>query len=186
MTTGQWILLIVVVAVIVVLVALLARRRGRRKQLRDQFGPEYERAVAERGDVKAAESDLLDRRRRREQLEIRPLSPEAQTRYAEEWRLIQLRFVDNPDATIGDADRLVTQVMRDRGYPIEDFERRAADLSVDHPTVVENYRMGHATAEAHAAGKATTEDLRQAVIHYRALFEQLLGGDDTARRGEVS
>jgi hypothetical protein len=185
MTTGQWILLIVVVAVIVALVALLALRRRRRQQLRQQFGPEYERAVEERGDVKAAESDLLDRQRRREQLEIRPLTPEAQTRYAEEWRLIQLRFVDNPDASIGDADRLVTQVMRERGYPIEDFERRAADLSVDHPTVVENYRTGHATALAHADGRATTEDLRQAVIHYRALFEQLLDGEDTARRGEV-
>ncbi|HEX2031864.1 MAG TPA: hypothetical protein VHL78_10755 [Actinomycetota bacterium] len=169
--------LVIIVVVVVIAAAIavwLGMRQRRRVALRQTFGPEYDRTVEDRGDARAAERELIDRRERRERLDIRPLAPDARQRYAEAWRLVQERFVDRPAESVQDADRLVQQVMADRGYPIEDFEQRAADISVDHPELVENYRSAHAVA-ARGDGGASTEDLRRAMVHYRSLFNELLG-----------
>jgi hypothetical protein len=177
---------VVIVLAVVVLAGVAAwvvLGKRRTQHLREQFGPEYRRTVAERGDRRDAETELRERERRREELEIRPLEPAARERYLAEWRAVQARFVDDPEGTIGEADALVTAVMRERGYPIEDFEQRTADISVDHPEVVENYRAAHRISLASAEGRATTEDLRRATVHYRALFEELL---DTAEQKPVA
>ncbi len=168
------IVLAIVVVVVLAIVAWAIMQRQRSEELRQRFGPEYDRAVAERGDQRRAEAELEERRKRVEQLHIRLLTPEERERFAEAWRMTQARFVDEPSVAIEEADRLVTDVMETRGYPVGDFEQRAADISVDHPDVVSNYRAAHAIARANARGEANTEDLRQAMVHYRALFEDLL------------
>jgi hypothetical protein len=181
MPTWAWIIIIAVVAVVVLaaIAATLGRRR-RSEHLQERFGPEYERSVADRGDQRAAERELADRERKREKLDIVPLSADARSRYAESWRTVQARFVDDPSGAVVEADRLVTDVMRERGYPIDDFDQRAADISVDHPDVVENYRAAHEIYLTQEQGEAGTEDLRQAFVHYRALFEELLETPDRA------
>src|SRR5689334_5765600 len=176
-------MVIVIVAIIliaVVVAALLVSRQRRSQQLQQGFGAEYDRAVEERGgDRRAAEAELQERRQRREKFEVRELEPAARDRYAERWRAAQRRFVDEPGPAVGEADALVMEVMRDRGYPVADeFEQRAADVSVDHPQVVDNYRAAHAISARATAGEATTEDLRQAMVHFRALFVDLLGADE--------
>jgi ABC-type nickel/cobalt efflux system permease component RcnA len=172
--TWVWIL-IVAAAVVVLLVAAWALARSRRsRQLREGFGPEYERTVDETGSRRQAEAELAERQKRREDLDIRPLTPAARDRYLDRWQETQARFVDDPGGAVGDADRLVQEVMRERGYPTDDFEQRAADISVDHPNIVENYRSAHGIAQAHEHGEASTEDLRQSLVHYRTLFEELL------------
>ncbi len=187
MPTWLIVLIIVVAVAILLYVAWVTVRRRRTDRLRGQFGPEYERTVAERGDARAAESDLEARRRRREQLDIRPLTPSARARYADAWHAAQTRFVDTPNEAVREADVLVMEVMRERGYPTDDFEQRAADVSVDHPNLVSNYRKAHTIAQASADGSATTEDLRRAMVHYRSLFEELLeGGDEPRRTAEVT
>ncbi len=173
MNTGLLVLAVLVAALVLAGLWLLARRR-RSRRLRRQFGPEYERAVATAGSRQAAEAELEDRRLRREQLEIVGLDPGARDRHLRQWRLVQARFVDSPTEATRAADRLISEVMRERGYPVEDFEQRAADVSVDHPQVVDDYRAAHAIAEANERSEATTEDLRQALVHYRSLFEDLL------------
>jgi hypothetical protein len=173
MNTGL-LVLIVVVAVVVVAVLVVLARVQRTNRLRKQFGPEYDHAVAESGGRGAAESELEDRRLRRERLEIVPLDVAAREHYSEQWRLLQARFVDSPAEATRAADRLISEVMRQRGYPVEDFAQRAADISVDHPQVVDDYRTAHAIAEANERSEATTEDLRKALVHYRSLFEELL------------
>jgi hypothetical protein len=170
-----WVILGVVVLALIAVVAVGVIRRRRSQQLHDRFGPEYERTVERAGDRRAAEADLAARSDRREALDIRSLAPEARERYARVWQEIQRRFVDEPETAVADADRAIVEVMAERGYPIEDFDRRAADVSVDHPGVVENYRAAHAISERNSTGDATTEDLRQAMVHYRALFDELLG-----------
>jgi hypothetical protein len=178
----------VVIALVVLLVAAIGvaawlfRQNRRTQQLREDFGPEYGRAVRTYGDRGRAEAELQSRKERVEQLHLRRLSPEDQGRFAEAWRSVQARFVENPAAATRDADRLVAETMQARGYPVGDFERRAADISVDHPKVVENYRAAHAIALRNERGEASTEDLRQAMIHYRALFEELLEAGPTQRR----
>ena len=175
MDTWLWIVIALVVIVALALLAWSTLRTRRSKQLQEGFGPEYERVIEETGDKKEAERELRERRERREELDIRPLAPDARTRYAAEWRAVQERFVDEPEEAVREADRLVQQVMAERGYPVEDdFERRAADVSVDHPDVVENFREGHRLARDHETGNAGTESLRQAMVHFRSLFEQLL------------
>jgi hypothetical protein len=178
MDTWVWILIAIAAIVVIGLVAYVASRERRRKQLREGFGPEYERVVSEAPSQREAETELLERRKRYAQFDLRPLGEEERRRYVREWDTVQARFVDDPGGAIGDADDLIQQVMRDRGYPVEDFEQRADDLSVEHPEFVEHYRAGHAVARAHARGEASTESLRQALVHYRSLFENLLETGD--------
>lgn len=175
MPTWAWIVIIVAAAIVVLAVIAAVMRSRRSRQLREGFGPEYERTVDQTGGRRAAERELRERQDRREQLDIRELTPAARDRYATQWRDVQTRFVDDPGGAVREADRLVQQVMQERGYPTDDFEQRAADLSVDHPHVVENYRSAHRTWAANERGEASTEDLRQALVHYRALFDELLG-----------
>jgi hypothetical protein len=148
--------------------------RRRREELRQRFGPEYERAVHETGNRRRAEAELEQRQKRVEQLNIHPLSNEDRARFTEAWHGVQARFVDEPSEAIVQADRLVSEVMQTRGYPMGDFEQRAADISVTHPQVVENYRSARDVALANQRGDASTEDLRQAMVRYRALFAELL------------
>jgi hypothetical protein len=173
-TQLMWIIVGVVVVALVVVALVVARRRTS-AQLRQRFGPEYERTLRETGDVRRTDSALQARAARVERLHIRPLSTEDAQRFAERWRLVQAQFVDDPKAAVTEADRLIGEVMHQRGYPVGAFEQRVEDISVDHPDVVMNYRAARAIAEAHARGEASTEDLRQAMVHYRALYADLLG-----------
>jgi len=175
-----WVWVVIAAAAVVVLVAVIvaAQRKRRSASLRDRFGPEYDRTLESAGRRRDAERDLAEREKRREELDIRPLTPAARDRYAEQWRMTQERFVDVPTEAVSAADTLVMSVMRERGYPVDDFEERAATVSVDHPHVVDNYRAAHRMALAAGNGDATTEDLRQAMVHFRALFDELLGGGD--------
>lgn len=180
----QTMMMLVVIAVIAVLAlagAVLYSHRRRRAQLRARFGPEYDHAVEQHGNVQRAEAELAKREARVSKLHLRPLEPENARRYAEAWRRTQARFVDDPKGAVTEADKLVGEVMAARGYPLGDVEERAADLSVDHPRVVYNYREAHAIALRHSRGEATTEDLRQAFVHYRELFEDLLGAPEPVR-----
>lgn len=183
MPVWGWILIAVlaVIAVVAIVVALTATRsargRTRTEHLKDRFGPEYERTVGEVGEKRAAEKDLEAREKKREKLDIVPLSPEAREKYADSWRNVQTAFIDDPSNAVGDADRLVTHVMRDRGYPVDDFDRRAADISVDHPKIVENYRAAHSIYQSQEKGTVGTEAQREAFVHYRTLFEKLLETD---------
>jgi hypothetical protein len=152
-------------------------KQRKREALRGRFGPEYDRTVRDSDSRRAAESELQARERRREELDIRSLAPVARARYADEWGAVQAKFVDDPNTAVLDANGLVLRVMGDRGYPMEDFEQRAADISVDHPDVVENYRAAYRIAVLDRDGQAGTEDLRQAMVHYRSLFEELLGDE---------
>jgi hypothetical protein len=172
-----WLIIAIVVIVAIALAVWAATRKRRTETLRRQFGPEYDRTVDTSDNPRDAESELEQRRRRRAELDIRPLAPAARARYADDWRSVQARFVDDPQGAVGQADALVTQVMRERGYPMDDFDQRAADVSVDHPEVVGDYRAAHDISTRSSNGEAETEDLRQAMVHYRALFEQLLEGE---------
>jgi hypothetical protein len=168
-----WIVAAVVVVALVA--AVLAFTRGRRsKALRDQFGAEYHRTVDRLGSRAKAEAELADRQKRVGAFTIVPLAAADAERFTRDWKSLQSRFIDSPKGTLVEADRLVRDLMMKRGYPMGDFERRAADISVDHPALVENYRTAHDIAERSRTGAASTEDLRQAVIHYRALFDELL------------
>jgi hypothetical protein len=173
MDTWVWIV-IAAAAVVVVLLAVwaAARKKRRTSELREGFGPEYDRTVEEAGSRRRAESELAEREKRREALDITPLAPGARDRFADRWRTVQERFVDDPSGALNDAHVLVIEVMRERGYPTDDFEQRAADVSVDHPNVVENYRAAHAISER--GDDADTEEQRQGLVHYRALFDELL------------
>jgi hypothetical protein len=168
-----WVLLIVVLAVVVLAVAVLMRQR-RTTTLRDRFGPEYDRTIETSDDRRGAEQQLLDRARRRDKLDIRPLPEATRARYADHWRGIQERFIDDPAGSVGAAHGLLDQVMAERGYPTKDFEEQADLVSVDHPRVVENYRAAYAVYQRQSTGQASTEDLRDALVRYRSLFEELL------------
>ena len=178
MSAWVWVVLaIVVVAVLgVAMWQGLARRRSSRLQRR--FGPEYNRLVNSAESKRDAESELQAREERRRRLDIQPLSEAARDRYLRSWQADQARFVDDPRSAVASADSLIQSVMSERGYPVEDFEQRASDISVDHPRVVENYREGHRLAQASAGGDESTEDLRQAMRRYRALFDELLEDTD--------
>jgi hypothetical protein len=166
--------LIIVAILIVIAVALVSRRR-RSDQLRQRFGPEYDRTVSrQQGDMQRAEATLVEREKRVESFPLHELTPVDREAYAMEWAAVQRRFVDDPAAAVGSADRLINRAMTDRGYPMTHFEQRAADISVSYPSVVENYRAAHDIVLRHAEGNATTEELRQAMVHYRSLFDELL------------
>ena len=173
---------VIVGVVVLALLGVLVWQRQRSEALRARYGPEYERTVNTLGDKRRAESELLKRQERVEHLDIVPLSAQQQTTYLQQWRAVQSRFVDDPKGAVTDADRLVEDVMKTRGYPISNFDQRAADLSVHHPRVVENYRAARDIASRHRRGEATTEDLRQAMVHYRGLFQDLLEDREHAER----
>ena len=173
----------VIVALAIGAVAWMYTQRQRRERLRTHFGPEYDRAVREVGSPAKAEAVLADRARRVKEFNIRPLSEAQAEAFGREWHRVQALFVDDPNGAAAAAEHLVTQVMTARGYPIdEDFDTRAADLSVQHPRVVENYRVAKSLATRRARGEAATEELRQAVVNYRALFEDLLTTEKGAYR----
>ena len=174
----EWVWLVIALVVIAVVAAAVVARRKRSEDLRESFGPEYEHVAGQAGSERKAEAELAARRRRVEKFDIRELSDDERDGYRREWERVQLGFVDKPEAAVAEADALVQRVMGDRGYPVEDFEQRSADLSVDHPEIVANYRAAHGISMASSHGEATTEDLRQATIYYRALFTELLGDDD--------
>jgi FtsZ-interacting cell division protein ZipA len=167
---------VIVVAVIAIAAVLFEVSRKRRSAtLKQHFGSEYERAVLERGDSAKAEEELINREKRVQSFTIKPLTPTARERFREDWTQVQNRFVDDPAGAVGAADSLVSRVMAARGYPMADFEQRAADVSVSYPAVVQNYRAACVIVQRHGRGEAGTEDLRQAMVHYRSLFDELLG-----------
>jgi hypothetical protein len=181
-----WIIIAVVAVLVVIGVAYAvwsaSQRKRHSQELRQQFGPEYERVASRVKSPQQAESLLDERRKRVEQFHIRPLSEAERARYASAWRDVQAKFVDAPAEAVKDADGLVSEVMSARGYPMSSFEQQAADISVEHPRVVSNYRDAHALALKEQQGEASTEELRQAMVHYRSLFEELLGAEVPARR----
>jgi hypothetical protein len=184
-------LIVLVVAVILIIAVLLAwlyvrKRRRTTADLRQRFGPEYERAVREHGSERKAEEKLADREKRVEKLNIRDLDPIEHERFSKRWESVQSRFVDSPKGAVTEADDLVSSLMKTRGYPVSDFDQRAADISVDHPRVVENYRSAHEIALRVGKDEATTEDLRTAMIQYRSLFEELVQVSTTAKKREVA
>lgn len=173
-----WALVAVAALLVVALVVWRAVKARRTRTLQERFGPEYDRTVDRTDGRREAESDLAARAKRRDELEIRPLTTAAMMRYREQWQQVQTRFVDDPGGAVQSADSLIQSVLRERGYPMDDFEQRAADISVDHPHVVENYREGHRLSRT-----SDTEAQRQAMVHYRALFDELL--DDTSATSDA-
>ena len=172
--TQSWIILAAVVALGLVAIGAWFYRRKQSHNLQERFGPEYGRTVSELGGRTKGESELKAREKRVERLDILPLAPPEAARFTEAWRALQSRFIDNPKGVVVEAEQLVRELMEKRGYPMGDFERRAGDISVDHPDVVANYRSAQAIAVRDQRGSADTEELRKAVVHYRALFDELL------------
>lgn len=185
MDTRTMVPILIGIAVLIVIVALLVIRKRRSEQLKQRFGPEYDRLVKEHGGTSRAEAVLAEREKRVEKFSIRPLPPGERERYASEWANVQKRFVDDPAFAVTEADALVTKVMNARGYPMGDFEQRAADISVSYPAVVQNYRSARVVVIRNGSGKATTEDLRQAMVHYRSLFDELLASTNSQQTGVI-
>ena len=175
MDTRMLVALAIAALLIVVVVAIFAMRKRKSVQLKEHFGAEYDRVAAQQGDPRRAEAVLAERERRVEKFSIRTLPADERARYAQEWAAVQRRFVDDPAFAVTEADRLVVTVMTARGYPMSDFEQRAADISVTYPRVVDNYRSARAIVLRHGTGQSSTEDLRQAMVHFRSLFDELLG-----------
>lgn len=178
MPTWALILIILVVVAIVAGIATAAIRQRRTAALRNRFGPEYDRTVESSADQRAAESELRGRQRQRAKLDIKPLPEASRIRYGEEWRVVQERFVDQPTEAVGSADHLLQQAMTERGYPMGDFAAQSDLISVDHPEVVDNYRVAHAIRERTNSGQVSTEELRDALLRYRSLFEEMLRADE--------
>ena len=183
--------LIVLAAIVIVIIAVGAwlyvrKRRNTTTALRKKFGPEYERAVQAHGAGRKAEVKLEDREKRVAKLTIRDLDPVEQERFSKRWESVQSHFVDSPKGAVAEADDLVSSLMKTRGYPVSDFDQRAADISVDHPRVVENYRSAHEIALRAGKDGATTEELRTAMIHYRSLFDELVQVPASVERKEVA
>ena len=185
MSTGITVIIVIVVIVVVAAIAGILYD-ARRRRLRQRFGPEYDRMVEEKGSRTRAETELAGRERRVAGLDIRPLDPAAQARYAQNWTAIQEQFVDAPAEAVAAGQRLVRTVMSERGYPVEGDDQTLADLSVQHAAVLDHYRAAYVISQRAADGMASTEDLRQAMLHYRALFEDLLGTDAKSRTGNGS
>jgi hypothetical protein len=183
MSTSATVVVILLVVLAIALAAWFIIRQRRSERLRSRFGPEYNRVVEERGDKQLAEAVLEKREKRLERLQIRPLPSSHRDRFAQAWQVVQSRFVDAPREAVAEADRLVTDVMKARGYPAweSDFEQRAEDISVDHPQLVADYRAAAEIARQNKLGKATTEDLRRAMVYYRTLFDDLLGLQEVRR-----
>jgi hypothetical protein len=180
MTQSELLILVAVCLLVAIAIGVgLSLRQRQTRRLREKFGPEYGRTVSRVGDRTKAESELRDRQRRVARLRIEPLAPGEAERFDRAWKTVQARFVDDPASALAEADDLIRELMARRGYPVGDFEARAADISVDHPRVVENYRQAHAIALRHQRGESNTEELRRALIHYRALFDDLLEAGST-------
>jgi hypothetical protein len=184
MSTGTIVIIIVVIIVVAAIIAGVMYQRRRR--LQERFGPEYDRMVEEKGSRTKAEAELTSRQRRVAGLDIRPLDPAARARYQEDWAAVQEQFVDAPQEAVMAAQRLVMTVMQERGYPTEGGDQVLADLSVDHANVLDHYRAAYDISQRAADNAASTEDLRQAMIHYRALFQDLLGDTSTTRQAPVT
>jgi len=185
MDQNRMLVLIAVLVIAIIVIAAIAfviSRKRRSEKLRARFGPEYERVIEQEGDTRRAEGVLEFRQKRREKFKIRSLSEDEGSSFRRRWNEVQAQFVDDPRATVSVADNLVTDVIEARGYPIGEFEQRAGDLSVDYP-LIDNYRAAHEIAVRHSVGRASTEDLRQAMVHYRALFQELLDQPQTQRKG---
>jgi hypothetical protein len=186
MDTTSIVLVIVAVVAVLLIAGLViwSVRKRRTQELQGRFGDEYDRVTRERGDTRAAESELRDREKRVDTYELRDLDPDTRQRYSMEWQRIQARFVDSPGLAVQQADELSTRVMRDRGYPVDDtgFADREADLSVGHAGIVGDYRAAHAISIANDHSQASTEDLREAMVHYRTVFEDVLGSGRDVRR----
>lgn len=180
---GIWVWVVVAIAVVAVIAIVAVGRRRRTAALRDRFGPEYDRAVENRGGQRAAEADLRGRERQRAQFDVKPLPEATRLRFAGEWRDTQERFVDEPTQAATAADTLITRVMEARGYPMKDFDAQADLVSVDHPDTVENYRFAHAVGQRARTQQASTEDLRDALLRYRSLFDELLRPEGNGPEG---
>lgn len=180
-------IVIVIIAVIaLVAVALLSGRRKQTERMQEKFGPEYDRTVDEAGNRREAEKDLRERTERVEQLQLTPLASDARQEYAQRWRQTQEQFVDSPETAVSEADRLVAEVMQARGYPAGSFEQQVRDVSVEHSTVVDEYRAAHDMSLRNDEGAADTEELREAMVHYRALFAELLEkGSESSERSNA-
>lgn len=174
MSTGTLLAIIIPAVVVIALIAVALVAARRRRRLQDRFGPEYERTVEDAGSRRAAERELAEREKRHDSLELRPLQSSERDRYAREWNGVQEEFVDRPQEAVHDADRLVTALMKARGYPTEDFDQQVRDLSVEHGRTLEHYRAAHEINALSTRQQATTEQLRGAMVHYRALFDELL------------
>ncbi|GAA4211354.1 hypothetical protein [Microbispora amethystogenes] len=187
MTAVAWVAVAIVAVLVILAVGYLVSARNRRRHLQDRFGPEYDRAVRESDSRKEAEQELRAREERHAELDIRPLDPHTRDEYSRKWTDVQEHFVDAPGFAVTEADALVTAVMAARGYPTDDFEQRLSDLSVAHATTLDHYRNAHEISSRAARQDATTEELRQAMVHYRALFQELLGdGADAPVNGHVN
>lgn len=173
-------LIVALVVVVALVVGALALRQARSRSLRERFGPEYDRRVEEEGDRRRAEAELADLAKRHDALSLREIDPDVRHAYAEEWRAVQERFIDEPRETVAEADALVQRVMRDRGYPVGELDDRIGMVTVDHPELAENYRVAHAVQERSDRGEASTDDLRDAFRRYRALFAELLTAETNA------
>jgi len=183
---NSWTAVVVVAVLLLVVFGIVWTmfQRNRSRALRQRFGPEYERMLGEHGSRSRAERELEHRRHRVERLSLRPLPADMRNRYAEAWNREQARFVDEPKAAVSEADHLVEEVMRERGYPVGAFDQQVADVSVDHAGVVENYRAAHEIAQREERGQASTEDLRKAMVYYRDLFRELLADTRPLPAGE--
>ncbi|MEV7571273.1 hypothetical protein [Streptomyces tanashiensis] len=182
MSTGTILAIVIPVVVVLAVIAVaIVLNMRRRKRLRERFGPEYDRTVDDAGSKRAAEYDLGTREKRHEALDIKPLSSGARERYSDRWRGVQEEFVDRPEGAVHDADRLVSSLMHERGYPTEGFEQQTRDLSVEHGHTLEHYRAAHEINTLSSSQQATTEQLRGAMVHYRALFDELLSDGGAPR-----
>ena len=190
MSTATVAVIVIVAVLVIAALGLLAWRQQQRRRLRERFGPEYDHAVERHGSTREAEQELRAREQRHHELRIRPLDPAVRDRHRADWQRVQEHFVDSPQAAVAEADALLVLVMKSRGYPTEDYEQQIADLSVEHAGTLDRYRAAHDIRGRSDAGHATTEDLRQAMVHYRTLFAELLGdGDlheDRRSAGDVS
>jgi hypothetical protein len=175
-------IIVVIVAILVVVAVVLVTRKRKTEHLKQTFGSEYDRVVHQHGDPQRAETVLADREKRISHLELRALPPAERDRYALQWAFVQKKFVDDPKGSVNEADRLVTDVMNARGYPMSEFNQRADDISVNYPNAVGNYRAAHDIVVRHGKGQSSTEDLRKAMVHFRSLFEELLGKPGVAHK----
>jgi hypothetical protein len=184
---SAWLIIVLIILVLVIVAAVLfAVRASRRKQLQNKFGPEYDRVVADADSRTEAERELRDREKRHAELELKPLSAESKAKYSVAWEEVQIQFVDAPETAVSTADELTTRLIAERGYPTGDYEDQLATLSVQHARTLEHYRDAHAISERSKGGEASTEDLRQALVHYRALFADLLGENPVRSEGATA